>query len=249
MKSFQDAASASLRIECGPSRGSGFHFIRPNVIVTNNHVVEGIAAPVVAVTEGGHSVPLRLLGASPTDEHDFAIFETQGQIPPGRHVLNPKVLDGIELGREIIFSGFPHGIPDLLVQRAVVAGLRPNGAFYIDGSVNDGNSGGPIVDPEDEAVIGIVTQRRFLGEANLSELARAAQQLRAHYQAVAGTGTVRLMGVDFGAFSGLMAEGMLLLHEAVKANANTGIGIGFSINFVTARCRELGITPEEARSA
>lgn len=249
MNSFQDAANATLRIECGQSRGSGFQFIRPNVIVTNNHVVDRAAAPPVAVTAGGDRLPLRVLATSPTHEHDFAIFEAQAPIPPGRHVLRPKVVDRIEIGREIIFSGFPHGIPHLIVQRGVVAGISSDPAFYIDASVNEGNSGGPIVDVLDASVIGVVTQRRFLGHSDLSELARAADQLRLHCEVGAGTGSVRIMGIDFGAFSGLMAEGMLLLREAIKANANTGIGIGFSIRFVNEKCRELGIEPEEARSA
>lgn len=239
--SFQDAANATVRIECGPSRGSGFHFIRPTVIVTNNHVVGGLVAPVSAVTEDGQRLPLKLLASSATDQHDFAIFEAEARIPTGRHVLRPKVVQPFQRGLEVIFSGFPHGIPHLLVQRAVVAGLLSDHAFYIDGSVNGGNSGGPIVDVSDGAVVGIVTQRRFLGGPDLAELQRAAEQVRAHCQAIAGRGGVQIMGIDFGGFSRLMAEGMLLVREVLEANANTGIGIGFSIEFVTERCRQLGI--------
>ena len=49
------------------------------------------------------------------------------------------------------------------------------------------------------------------------------------------------MGIDFGAFGKLMAEGMLLIRQVLELNANTGIGIGFSIEFVVERCRELGL--------
>ena len=146
MNLFQDAAQATLRVECGSSRGSGFHFIRPNVVVTNNHVVEGITAPATAVTEDGVELPLRLLVNSPTDQRDYAVFEAMGVIPPGRNALQPKPLSPIGRGLEVIFSGFPHGIPHLLVQRAVVAGLVSDTAFYLDGSVNGGNSGGPIIE-------------------------------------------------------------------------------------------------------
>lgn len=239
---FQETAKATVRIECGPSRGSGFHFIRPSVIVTNNHVVEGFGPAVSAVTEDGRRLPLKLLASSPTDQHDFAIFEVDGHIPAGRHALHPKIVQPFERGLEVVFSGFPHGIPDLLVQRAVVAGLVSDGVFYIDGSVNGGNSGGPVVDASDGTVVGIVTQRRFLGGPDLAELQRAAEQIRAHCQAIAGRGSVQIMGIDFGWFSLLMAEGMLLIREVLQANANTGIGIGFSIEFVADRCRQLGIT-------
>ena len=241
MMSFQDAVNATVRIECGTSRGSGFHFIRPTVIVTNNHVVDGFGESVAAVTEDGDKLPLKMLASSGTAQHDFAIFEAAAEIPAGRHVLRPKVLRPIKRGLEAMFSGFPHGIPHLLVQRAVVAGQLQEQAFYIDGSVNGGNSGGPIVDISDGTVVGIVTQRRFLGGADLAKLQKAAEEVRAHCQAIAGRSSVKIMGIDFGGLSRLMAEGMLLMSDVVEANANTGIGIGFSIEYVAEECRELGI--------
>jgi S1-C subfamily serine protease len=144
-------------------------------------------------------------------------------------------------GTEVLFAGFPHGIPHLLVQRAAVAGILNDVAFYIDGSVNGGNSGGPILDTADGSVIGIVTQRRFLGAQDLQALGVAAKQIQAHCQAMAGRGGVQIMGIDFGGFSNLMAQGMQLIQEVLEANANTGIGIGFSIEFVAAKCAQLGI--------
>ena len=39
MSSYQDAATATVRIECAESIGSGFHFLRPDIVVTNWHVV------------------------------------------------------------------------------------------------------------------------------------------------------------------------------------------------------------------
>ncbi len=130
-----------------------------------------------------------------------------------------------------------------------MAGLESHRAFYIDGSVNGGNSGGPIVDISEGTVVGIVTQRRFLGAKDLAALQKAAERIRAHCQAIAGRGSVQIMGIDFGGFSRLMAEGMLLVREVLEANANTGIGIGFPIEFVTNKCRELGIVPGPSSGA
>lgn len=240
MKVFQDAANSTVRIEAGNSRGSGFHFIRPNIIVTNHHVVAN-GAPVQAVTEGGVVMPLRLLDSSPSNQYDYALFEVQGDVPQDRTVLQPKIINPFERGLEILFSGFPHGIPHLLIQSAVVAGLVSDRVFYIDGSVNGGNSGGPILDLSDGTVIGIVTQRRFLGSKNLADLRDAAEQIRIHCQAMVGRSSVQIMGIDFGGFSQLMAEGMLLIREVLEANANSGIGIGFSIDFVRDKCMSLGI--------
>jgi hypothetical protein len=241
MTTFENAANATLRIECGPSRGSGFQFVIPTIIVTNNHVVEGFKAPVEAVTEDGVRIPLKLLAASSTDQQDFAIFEAQSKISTVRHVLRPKIARPFQRGLEVIFSGFPHGIPHLLVQRAIVAGLVSDQAFYLDGSVNGGNSGGPIIDLSDGSVVGIVTQRRFLGGPDLAKLRREAEQVRAHCQGMAGRGSVQIMGIDFGGFSQLIADSMLLMRDVLEANANSGIGIGFSIEYVAGKCSELGI--------
>lgn len=239
MSLFQDVADATLRIECGTSRGSGFQFLRPEVIITNAHVIANHhdrQTPIVGVTEDGHRVGLGLISFSPPAALDFAVLKAESELAPGRHVLYPKLLDSFPRGTEVIFSGFPHGIPHLLVQRAVISGRAGEGVFYLDGSVNGGNSGGPIVDTSDGTVIGIVTQRRFLGGQDLGQLKAAAKRLRAHCQQIAGRGTVQIMGIDFGGFSSLMAEAMLLMQEVLEANANTGIGIGYSIRSAAKKC-------------
>ena len=123
----------------------------------------------------------------------------------------------------------------------MISGQINEGLFYIDGSVNGGNSGGPIVDASDGTVIGIITQRRFLGAQDLDKLRAAAEKLRAHCQQIAGRGSVQIMGIDFGGLSSLMAEAMLLIREVLEANANTGIGIGFSIRFVSDQCQKEGV--------
>ena len=191
--------------------------------------------------ESGQRIDLTLLELSPATDHDFAILKVQGTVPPGRHVLLPKLVSPFERGTRVLFGGFPHGIPHLLVQVAFVSGLVSDRIFYLDGSVNGGNSGGPIVDPDDGRAVGIVTQRRFLGAQDLAQLRAAAEQLRAHCQAIAGRGGVQIMGIDFGSFSQMQAEAMLLIREVLEANANTGIGIGFAIDFVLAACKSLGI--------
>jgi hypothetical protein len=95
------------------------------------------------------------------------VLELVEPLPDGRIILHPEEPCQIPRGRKILFAGFPHGIHDLLVHEAIISGSSSNHAFYIDGSVNGGNSGGPIVDFETGNVIGIVTQRRFLGGDSL----------------------------------------------------------------------------------
>jgi S1-C subfamily serine protease len=238
------AANATLRIECGSSAGSGFHFLRPNIVVTNYHVIASASSRVRkirAITEKGEALSLKVVDFSPVDEHDYAILEADGDLPAKRAALLPNTTTSLERGVPLVFSGFPHGIPHLLVQSAAIAGVVEEGVFYLDGSVNGGNSGGPIVCRSDGKVVGIVTQRRFPGGQEMAELANRADQLRSYCQAMTQRASVVIAGVDFGSFAQMMAEAMLLIRRVLDANANTGIGIGYSIEFVAARCAHLGI--------
>ena len=240
----QQVADATFRIECGPSSGSGFSFRHPRIVISNYHVIAPHhtgTSPIAAVTETGTRVPLRLLAHSPENQFDFALLEVEAPIPTARHVLQPRIMANVPRGVEVVFAGFPHGIPDLLVHEAIVSGPAQPQGFYIDGSVNGGNSGGPIVEKSSGQVIGIVTQRRFLGAVQLGQLRQGVAQLAQHCQAIAGQGQVVLMGVDFGRFAQMMAQGFMVIDQILQANANSGIGIGFRIDHVNQEYDRLGL--------
>jgi S1-C subfamily serine protease len=228
----QQLANATFRIQCGPSRGSGFSFRSRRIIVTNFHVVAphfASAQTVHAFAEDGTQFALRVLAHSPENQFDFAILEAPLDVGPERHVLQPDTSAVVQRGTKTIFAGFPHGVPDLLVHEAIVSGpAKPNG-FYVDGSVNGGNSGGPIIDATSGLVVGIVTQRRFMGGIQLGQLRGQIAQLSQHCQAMAGSGQVVIMGVDFGKFAQMMTGGFSVIDQILQMNANSGIGIGFHI--------------------
>ncbi len=241
----QDIANATFQIQCGSSRGSGFSFRALDTVVTNSHVVEPLftgGTPAVAATESGQQLPMTLLAFSPPNQHDFAIFKLTCQIPNGRTFLVPKLLPTFPRGHQVVFAGFPHGISDLLVQEAIVSAPVGNHGFYLDGSVNGGNSGGPVVDKTDGQVIGIVTQRRFLGNAPMAQMRSQAQQLGQHCQQLAAGGVrVVMMGVDFTQFANMMAQDLILIDQVIQANANSGIAIGFKIDYVNAEVDDQGL--------
>ena len=37
---YEDLANATVQVICGESSGSGFHFRREDIVVTNHHVVQ-----------------------------------------------------------------------------------------------------------------------------------------------------------------------------------------------------------------
>jgi len=241
MTSLEDIAKATLKIECGNSRGSGFHFVKQDIVVTNYHVIEPhnkSGQKIFAKTESGGQTELELLSYSSENEYDYAMLKIKGKLEEERIVLEPEHIIP-HRGMEICFSGFPHGIDDLLIQKACVAGPFGKIGFYIDGSVNGGNSGGPIIDLNTMRVIGIVTQRRFLVPIDLKEVTRTLGEIRNHFQQMGGRAGVIISGVDFGQFAQLMSDAFNVFQIILEANANTGIGIGYRIEFVTQKIKEL----------
>jgi hypothetical protein len=181
-----------------------------------------------------------LLSHSDKTQYDFAILELQDPLPVNRNVLQPNLAAKANRGSELLFAGFPHGIHDLLVHEAIVSGPVQQHAFYIDGSVNGGNSGGPIVNKAGE-LVGIVTQRRFLGGQSLQNLGQQVAQLANQCAGIANRGSVQIMGIDFGQFANMMAQGLGAMSQVIEANANSGIGIGFKIEFMNAEFDRLGL--------
>ncbi|MGF7028452.1 S1 family peptidase [Sphingobacterium multivorum] len=241
---FETLARATLKINCGNSTGSGFHFLNEKIIITNCHVImEAVmkGQSITAVTEEKDIYELKLLSYSSPNEFDFAILQLSGELKRERTILQPKIQNYLKRGTEICFSGYPHGINDLLVHRAVISGPFANHGFYIDGSVNGGNSGGPIIDNSDGTVIGVVTQRRFLGAIEAKNIEQRSEELKQYCNSIAGRGSVQLMGIDFGQFAQLMAESFLLSQKIIQSNANTGIGIGFKIEYVVEECKRLNL--------
>ena len=228
-------ADATWQIQSGNSIGSGFSFIREDIVVTNHHVIEpskmNPSIPILGCTENGIQVALELIKSSPKYKNDWAILKIRGELPNGRNVLTPDSSPRYERGQRIIFSGFPHGIPHLLTQEAHISGKIDDNKFYINGMVNGGNSGGPIINTETGKTIGIVTQRRFSGNLQLQKTLDEIRQLQSHCkQLMQGGGAVVIMGIDFAGFANLISSSLDVVSQVITANANAGIGIGFSID-------------------
>ncbi len=230
----QDLANSIFRIECGTSSGTGFSFIKDTIIVTNHHVIESKiteGVSIYAITECGKILRTKLLTYSDKSKYDFAILELTDLLPEGRTILHPQSNISITRGEKTLFGGFPHGIHDLLIHEAIISGYVEKHAFYLDGSVNGGNSGGPIINNKGE-LIGIITQRRFLGGHSLQKLGQQVSILALQCNNIANRGSANIMGIDFGQFAGLVAQGLSALSQVIESNANVGIGIGFKIQYV-----------------
>ncbi len=139
--------------------GSGFVYDSRGRIVTNYHVVE--AADQLQVTfKGGEVRDARLVGADPAN--DLAVLE----VAAGAGDPRPLTLgdsDALEVGRFVVAIGHPFGL-DQTLTTGVVSGLgrvieSPDQGFIgeiiqTDAAINQGNSGGPLLDL-DGRVVGV----------------------------------------------------------------------------------------------
>jgi len=156
-------AAASASPSAGhESLGSGVIYDDTGDILTALHVVSGATAITVTFADGTSSAAQV---AASTPASDIAVL--QPETPPSTIVPavlgNPRAL---QVGAEAYVMGSPFGLAGSL-SAGVISGLdrtfqMPNGGpvltglIQVDAAVNQGNSGGPLVN-RDGQVVGIVT--------------------------------------------------------------------------------------------
>ena len=233
---YQMVANATFQITCGDSKGSGFSFKNRDTIITNYHVIETARTHdkyIQAETEDGKKYYAILESFSPENEYDFAVLRVTKPLDDDRVILMPEELN-ITRGRKVIFAGYPHGIPHLLTHEAIISAPLSEHGFYMDGMVNGGNSGGPIINSETGGVVGIVTQRRFVGVEHQAALKQKLSSITAPLRGYEKM-TVEVMGVNFAELANTFVNGLELMSYMLDVNANAGIGIGYKIDFVNNR--------------
>jgi len=139
--------------------GSGFVIDPRGYILTNFHVVQGAQA--ISVTLGDRShYDAKFVGAD--ERNDIALIK----IDPKDRKLAALVMgdsDGLQVGQSVLAIGNPFGFQSTLTTGVVSALGRTvqtgqttviDGAIQTDAAINQGNSGGPLLNTHGE-VIGI----------------------------------------------------------------------------------------------
>ncbi len=159
------AAGSTVKIVgegCGQiQEGSGF-VVAPGIVVTNAHVVAGIAHPMVDA--GSDTLDTTVIYFDPS--YDLAVLRVSGLDEPALS-LDPEPSSR---GVQAAVLGYPGGGPFQVAPAGVMAtfeaegrdiygqGLTVRNVYEIQAKVRPGNSGGPLVQLDGQ-VIGVVFSR------------------------------------------------------------------------------------------
>jgi hypothetical protein len=175
------AVSAVVAIQSDSTRGTGF-FLKPDVIVTNAHVVRGATTVKITFADGkagsarvitvAENVDLAMLRPAPGSE--------------GTAVLELSSIARVRPGQEVIAIGSALGDLQNTVTRGIVSALRNDGGVMLlqtDAAINTGNSGGPLLDRAGH-VVGVNTLK--VGTASSIGFAVAADHVKTLIENPAG---------------------------------------------------------------
>jgi Do/DeqQ family serine protease len=141
------------------SVGSGVIVRADGIVVTNNHVIEGMSDIRVSLADR-REFPARVLLADPRS--DIAVLQLTGvedQLP----VLRIDTSEDQQVGDLVLAIGNPFGVGQTVTNGIISAlnrtetGISDSGSFIqTDAAINPGNSGGALVDMDGD-LIGINT--------------------------------------------------------------------------------------------
>ncbi len=152
----QETLPRVFTILTNDSLGSGFLYAKGGLIVTNAHVVTGYTDVTVRNSEG-KDAPGKVIGIS--DKYDVALIRsaTYKDISP----LETEV-SKMKVGTEVIALGSPTGLENTASVGYLTGTDRDffdefiyEKAYQVDVQIENGSSGGPLIDAKTGKVIGI----------------------------------------------------------------------------------------------
>ena len=192
--------------------GSSFVYGKEDILVTCDHVVAESNSVLcrfsndAAGTFNNAKVVLR------DTEHDLALL----RIDVKRTPLAPCRLDdtekSIRVGMPVFFSGYPLSLEALTTHQGILSTITKDAVgattYLIDGTVNAGNSGCPLMNAEGE-ILGVVNAKR----RERSELLNKVEAMQ--------MGAISLHGID-----------LVEIYHALISNVQLGMGYAVPASYI-----------------
>ena len=237
--------SISFLNQAGQRIGSGTGFKVGTHLITNNHVYAAPGAERVElrfVTDDRHTTRAsktflyldfqnRLEFGIPESSWDLAILRLNDAEFQTIPALSLADSDAIRIGHRIAVLGFQFEQTNLSIKQGILSSRYERaGVKYlqVDASVNQGNSGGPLINADNNRVIGIVTRKH-------TGLTDAFDQLLQSFDANIkmfkdSQGMMGLFGFDpIKAFVASQSQ-MRATAAELQRSANVGIGYAYELD-------------------
>ena len=132
--------------------GSGVIISADGYIVTNNHVVDGADELTVTLNENSKEYSARIIGAD--KQTDLALIKIDAKNLPAIVIANS---DDVKVGEWVLAVGNPLGLNNTVTAGIVSAKARSMGQgvssmIQTDAAINQGNSGGALVNTRGELI-------------------------------------------------------------------------------------------------
>lgn len=141
------------------SHGSGFFVDANGLILTNHHVI-GDSLDISVICDGTE-YPAQVLASD--EWADLALLQIENMESPYLEVAEER--DAAAVGEEVVVVGSPlKSELDYSVSRGIVSSYRVMGGYSFlqtDAAINEGSSGGPVVNLRTGEVVGVVAMHYF----------------------------------------------------------------------------------------
>lgn len=225
---------------------SGTGFKVGDKLITNNHVIQVPQATDVLlqfVDEDGYTdfaskrmslidFQARFLDGMPENSWDYAILDFNIAEFDTVPSLCLSTQDKFAIGQSVALFGFQFDQPNLSIHTGILSSRfvkKDVKYLQLHVSVNQGNSGGPLIDPKTTEVIGIVTRKMTGLTRQFDELLKSfSRNIRILEQASKG-GRVQMFGIDPIDVFKVSQTQMAKISLEIKRSANVGVGYAYEL--------------------
>lgn len=205
-------------------KGSGFVFSKSGILVTCNHVVkEQDANFFIKFPDSSSVIDAKIVLRD--EEHDLALLQFNDE---RWQPLPMAEANTVREGMPVVFSGYPLTLSDLTTHQGILSAIIKDATgitiYLIDGTVNSGNSGCPLMTQGGE-VIGVVNAKR----REQSDLLRNVEEMQ--------IGAISLYGID-----------LVKIYQALIENVQLGIGYAIPASYIPKHHSPEIILPDDKKS-
>ena len=218
--------------------GGGTGFLARGRLLTNHHVFLGHQGAnsiqlsrehLAAIILSPAAFAAALRAGSMENSFDYAILDVPHLFDGTEHQFLLELPGDRRIGDQVAMLGFPLEHENLTVHAGVISSFfqsKLTQNIQLDASVNAGNSGGPLIDPQNGAAFGMVA-RKATGLTALFEKLREAieQNIQSAQQAIG----IMQMG-NFDPVEGFVAGQNQIRATLAEIERQANVGIGYAIS-------------------